>query len=254
MRLIRMKRMAALLTAAVLLALCGTAGADLPWPTKKSGGQKALAAYIDDVNTLLAERGEGTVNSLFGCWPALAVLGITGEDGAEIPEDVEITASYTDTDLMYIELRVCDAARFPTLCAAMIQTATAGSMTWEEALKVPAVYADRAAKKPDTSFSEPILYDRGSTPRTYYAYAPNEHRDGRNWLTMVLIFPRDGENGAVTATPVPERDDDKRPATADEDGRDANWVGYDPPLDEAAHYEYFVTPTPEPDSAVYPHY
>ncbi len=253
MRLKWVKRLTALLMTAALLALCGAADAELPWPKQKTGGQKALADYIDAVNILLTERGEGAVNSLFGCWPTLAVLGITGEDDAEIPEDVEITASYTSEDLLYIELRVCDTARFPVICAAMIQVAAGGSMTWEEALNGPSICADRAVKRPLTSFSEPVIYDRGSVPRTYYAYAPNEHHDDRNWLTMVLIFPRDGETGAVTTTPMPESDRDQRPITADEEEREADWVGYDPPLDEAPHYEFFTTPTPEPDSAVYPY-
>ena len=253
MRLRRMQKTAALLITAALLAVWTCAGADLPWPAERNTAQRALADYIGRVNTLIADHGEMPVNSLFGCWPTLAVLGVTAEDNAEVPEDVEITFSYTQEHLLYLELRACDTARFPGLCAAMILGAAGDSMTWDEALATPAAYAARAAAKPETSFSEPVLYDPGPVPRTYYAYEPDTYHDGRNWLTMTLIFPRSGETGAVTDTPIPEDAGEHRPLDADEDERDPAWVGYDPPLGEAPHYEIFVTPTPEPDSAVYPY-
>ena len=85
----------------------------------------------------------------------------------------------------------------------------------------------------------------GTIPRTYYAYFPNQYRDGNSWMQMTLIFPMAGtwdgdglvlgtEGGAAFLEP--------------EDEYDPDYEGYFS-RDDYTHLETFTTPTPEPDSA-----
>lgn len=79
------RRLLILLT--VLLFVFASAGAELAFPSD-THSQELLADYIGRVNAdLSAIRAKG-FNSLFLCFPTSATLGVTADEGAEIPEDV----------------------------------------------------------------------------------------------------------------------------------------------------------------------
>ena len=81
-------------------------------------------------------------------------------------------------------------------------------------------------------------------PYVYYAYYPNQYSDGVDWIQMTIIFPLSGYWDGIgigkgeTATKGPDT----------YSGADQGYEGYFS-RDDYSHYEYFTTPTPEPDSA-----
>ena len=82
------RRLAAL--AAALLLLPAAARGDIPWK-QNTEGQRLLKTYVEAADQYLLAFGEQPVNSLFEMYSGLAVMGITDQEGAEIPEEVEIT-------------------------------------------------------------------------------------------------------------------------------------------------------------------
>ena len=245
------KRSMAALAALLILFSLIPAAAELPWPAALSAGQKQLQSYIETVNSNLAKQQMPPINSLFECWPALAVLGITQAEGAEAPENVEITVHLSEDSIDWLELRVSDIGRFPAIAAALIQAAAGDRVSLQDALKDPTAYARRVQKKPDYSFSEEAVTAKGEDLRTYYAYEFNPYGDDVNWLCMTLVFPWEYGNSGIMVTPVPELVEEKHRTAAEDE--DPDYVGYYQPLDDAEHFDIFVTPTPEPDSAVYPY-
>ncbi len=243
----RIIRLTALLLCLLLAA--GAARADLAWPAQRTAGQEQLRLFVEQANAELTAQGERPINSLFECWPGLAVLGITAADGAEIPEDVEITVTLSQDSVDRLELRVSDSRRFPIIAASLIRAASGGVMTAQEALREPKLYAARVQKDPEDSFADPVLTDKGDTPRTYWAYYPNQYGNGVNWLVLTLIFGRE-DAGAVKTTPLPEAEE----RTSSDDSYDY-WSGYGFPAatEGMEQFSITVTPTPEPDSAVYPY-
>ena len=235
------KRIAAFLLAVLLVP--AAALTELKW-TGDTPALKELKAYIEKVNGLLQDKGEMPVNSLFSCFPALAVMGITAEDDAEISETVEITVNlYYDT-IDRIELRVSDADRFPVIAAVLIRALYGDAKSWEDALYLPAERAKKAKQNPDSSFEEPAEEMNGDVPRVYFAYYPNQYRDGVNWLQMTLVFPAAGEwNGESSLGIAEENQGTGLPEDADPD-----YEGYWS-KDDYTHLEVFETATPEPDSA-----
>ncbi len=235
-----------------LLALCtlpgGRARADLDWPEPLTAAQVELRGYTERVNTNLAQLGQRPVNSLFECWPTLAVLGITQADGAEVPEQVEITVHLEGEHIAWLELRVSDLNRFPPVAAALIQAAVGEGMSLKDAQTNPQAYLRRVQKQPDFSFVEEPVTEQGEEARTYWSYRINPYGDGVNWISMVLVFPWEYGRGSAMVTPVPEIGEEHRRSVEDES---SDFEGYYQPLDEAEHFEIFVTPTPEPDSPVY---
>ena len=86
-----------------------------------------------------------------------------------------------------------------------------------------------------------MLELKGTTARTYYAYAPNQYHDGVSWLTLTLIFPLEGYEDAgvyVTYTPAPATG----PGSDDSDEYEGYVVD-----DGYTHFEVFTTETPSPD-------
>ncbi len=240
---------AAALLCALVTALCAAAAAELAWPSPLSAGQEALRDLITDANRALTGHGERPFNSMFECWPGLAVLGITQESGADHAEDVELTATLNARGVEMLELRCSNLDRFKPACAALITASTPG-VTWEDALAAAESAVTRVGRHPENSFADPVIPERGSTLGLFFRYEINPYHDGVNWLTATLIPPRAGEEGGIAATPEPVFMDEVKPLSND-DG-DSDWVGYFPELDDADHFQIFVTPTPEPDSAVYP--
>lgn len=231
-------------TAAVLLLIPAIAAAALKW-REDSPAMTVLKEYTEQANQLLTQAGESPVNSLFSNYPAETVMGITMEDNAEIPESVEITVRCYYDSMDLLQLRVSDPDRFPAIAAAFIKALYGDRMTWEDALRTPAERAKKAKSNPGNSFEEPVEEMNGTIPRTYYAYFPNQYRDGVNWLQMTLIFPMagtwDGE-GMVLGT------EEGQEFLLPEDEYDPDYEGYQS-KDDYTHLETFTTPTPEPDSA-----
>lgn len=235
------KRIAAALTVLILIPAAALAG--LVW-REDTPAMSMLKTYTENVNRLLTETGEQPVNSIFANFPTETVMGITAEDNAEIPEDVEITVAMSYDNLLTLQLRVSNASRFPRIAAAMIRALYGDGMSAEEALAIPQARAERALNEPQTSFTEEVDDLQGTVPRVYYAYEPNRYHDGVNWLQMTLIFPMVGAwdgNGLVIGT------EEEGKHRQDEDA-DPDYEGYYS-QDDYQHLEFFVTPTPEPDSA-----
>lgn len=231
----KLNRFLCLLAAAVLVA--ASALADIAWPEAATPAQAALQTYISRVNENLATLGQPAVNSLFELYATGATLGVTASDGAEIPEGVELTFSLYNDTLNTLILRVNNAEQFPALAAACIQAASPSVTTLEEALKNPAQHASQVQANPGNSYEDEVVDLNGTSPRTYFAYYPNQYHDGVNWLQMTLVFPLAGyEEAGVAATPSPA-------AAAAENEYEGYFAS-----DDMTHLEIFTTSTPEPES------
>ena len=240
------KRFAVLLMA-LLMAVPADGLADGLKLKENTPAQKALKTYIENVNGFLAEMGELEVNSLFEEYNDHAELGITSLPDAETAEHAEATITvylyYGSIDRMVLRTR--DPEHFSRIAGAFLQGLEPERMTRQEALKIPAARAGKAIKNPLDSFEEEVEVLNGEVPRTYYAYYPNQYRDGYNWIQMTVIFPIEGkwdENSGVIsgseATKAPSYDADQ----------DKEYEGYYS-RDDYEHLEVFTTATPEPDSA-----
>ena len=237
------RRIFALMVGIVLLIPFATAAAEMEWKDS-TPALVTLKNYIDHVNRLLQESGENPVNSLFGCYPELAIMGITAEDNAEIPEDVEITVELYYESLDTLQLRVKNIDRFPAIAAAFIRALYGESMTQEEAVRLPAERAKKAKDNPGDSFEEPADEMNGNIPQVYYAYWPDQYHNGENWIQMTIIFPIAGE---WDGTGMIIGNDETGQVMLDED-KDPDYEGYYS-KDDYQHFEVFSTATPEPDSA-----
>ena len=228
----------------ILMLAVPTAGlASLRWK-ENTPAQKILRTYIENVNIYLAEQGEQEVNSIFELYDKFAELGITAEEGAEIPEGVEITVYLYHDTINSLTLRVNDVYRFPPIAAAFLRAINPKGMTTQEALAKPSEKAGAAAANPLNSFEDPVEELNGTSPRAYYAYYPDQYHDGVNWIQLTIVFPLaeywNGEEQVQSGeTPT------KGPDTYS--GNDAEYEGYYS-TDDYKHLEVFVTPTPEPDS------
>ena len=235
------KRIAAALAAILLLPSAALAA--LQW-REDTPAMKMLKTFTEKVNQLLTEAGEQPINSLFANFPAESVMGITAEDDAEVPENVEITVESVYDNLCTLQLRVCDLERFPVIAAAIIRALYGEAITQEEAISIPRERTRKALGNPQNSFEEPVDEMQGTMPRVYYKYEPNPYRDGINWLQMTLIFPIagawDGE-GLIVGT----EDGQGQPPP---DDADPEYEGYFS-TDDYTHLEVFTTATPEPGSA-----
>lgn len=233
-----LRRLAALIMTCVLLT--GTALADIAWPQQMNPAQTMLMAYVTRINEGLAAAGQPQINALFELYPAFAVLGISSDPSTMIPEGVEMTFTMHQDTLNTLDLRVSDPALFPTLAGLCISSVDA-SISQEEARKYAEGYARRAIASPLSSFEEEPDLTNSTTVKAYFAYYPNQFRDGVNWLQMIVVFPLAGADVSfmgASATPAP-------------DGETPAYEGYiddDYQEDGMTHFEVFVTPTPEPDS------
>lgn len=227
------------LLCALLLPACALG--DILWPADMDAGQTELKAYIEQVNQGQLQQSHRPVNSLFECYASFASLGVTAGDMAELPEGVEMTVTLEAGHLDTLTLRASDPGAFTALAASCIHAASP-EITLEEALADPAYHANKATNSPENSFEDAVELANGLTPRVYYAYYPNQYKDGIDWLQMTLVFPMPGaEGGSLYATPEPSA------AHIQGDSElDADYDGYD--YDGGTHLEVFTTATPEPDS------
>ena len=142
---------------------------------------------------------------------------------------------------------------FASLCAACIAVAAGDEEHASQYMADPKAYVARVNKNPSTSFEDHVLTARSEKVRTYWAYSPNAYGDSGSflsgfgdtsaWLTMTLTFPLQSEEDAgVEVTPVPQPDTETVRDGSDDDGDYT-------PYDDGTHFEIFLTPTPEPDSA-----
>lgn len=232
------KRFLALLCA-LLLPACALG--DILWPESMDAGQTELQAYVEQVNQGQLQQSHRPVNSLFECYPTFASMGITAADMAEIPEGVEMTFTLEAGHLDTLTLRASDPGTFAALAASCIHAASP-EITLEGALTDPAYHANRATNSPADSFEDPVELSNGLAPRVYYAYYPNQYRDGVSWLQMTLVFPMPGAAGSgLSATPQPSATHIQA-----DDQMDEAYDGY--AYDGGTHLEIFATATPEPDS------
>jgi len=232
---------------AALVLVLSVAFADVVWP-ENTEGQKLLKTYMENVNRFLTEQGESPVNSLFEAYSGFEVFGITDQPDAETPETVEITANLYANTVNSVEVRVSDLQRFPKIAAAFIRALTPETVSMEEALKDPTERANRAQKSPETTFEDEIVELNGTVPYVYYAYYPNQHSDGVNWMQVTIIFPLEGYwDGTRILVAEEEASGSDKSQTSEEDF-DEDYAGYTYE-DDYTHLEIFTTATPEPDSA-----
>ena len=237
-----MVRRLAALTAALTLAVAGAAYAAPVWK-QDTQGQRMLKAYVERADDYLLEFGEQAVNSLFEMYGGFAVFGITAQEDAEVPEEVEVTCRMSSEAPEILQVRVSRAERFPAVAAAFLR-ALNPTQTPAEALKEPQAKARQALEKADQSFEQKVDELNGSSARVYYAYFPNQYRDGVNWIQMTIVFPlpdywdEAGIENVKTETRRPNV-----PADADPE-----YEGY-ASEDDYSHLDVFSTETPEPDSA-----
>ena len=225
------------------LLLQGTASSEIRWPTE-TAGQRMLEAYVKQANEFLIQQGEPGINSLFEAYRSFEVFGITDLPEQEIPEQVEITAQLFENSINSLEVRVSDPGRFPRIAASFIRALTPETMSMNDALTVPTQRMQKAAKAPGHSFEDQVESLNGTVPYIYYGYFPNQYNDGRNWLQMTIIFPMEGYwdgMGILSGTQVTRGPDTYSDHSSDYEGYDSE--------DDYVHYEIFMTPTPEPDSA-----
>ncbi len=229
-----------LLLAAILLSV--TALGEIQWK-QDTAGQRMLKSYVEAADVFLREQGESPVNSLFEMYRGMAVFGITAEDNAEVPEDVEITARLTEESIDSIQVRVNSLDRFEVIASAFLQALFPDEMSRDTAAKGPKSLVKRAEKKPQNSYEEDVEPLNGTIPRAYYAYFPDQYHDGVSWAQMTIIFPLPeylgeyGLGGGVMETNGPD---------TYTDGAEG-YEGYSP-KDDFQHFEVFVSPTPEPES------
>ena len=230
----------------LLCAAISAASAAPAWP-ERTPAQRMLKEYVNLANTFLTEQGEHPINSLFTASEKMEVFGITDQPDAEIPEGVEITAQLFQDTINSLEVRVSFIPRFPQIAAAFIRALTPETMSMEEALRIPSDRAEKAWKNAANSWEERVEPMNGTMPYIYYAYYPNQYRDGNNWLQMTIIFPMagtwDGSSmlSGEYSTHAPENYGENP----------ADFEGYST-SDDYTHYEFFTTPTPEPGAGEYP--
>ena len=238
------KRICALLL--VLLLLTGSSYADLKL-RDSTPAQKALKTYLNNVNGFLTESGELEINHIFDQQNTVVELGITSSEDAFEPEHVTATVYLYYDSINYILLRVDDPNRFAQIATAFRRALNPKTMTQEEAQRTPRERAKKAVQNPCDSFEDTVEEEKlnGTDFREFYAYYPNQYRDGVNWMQLLIIFPLNGywneETGIV--------DNEAGPKTQDRDSdQDAEYDGYYS-TDDYEHLRIFTTPTPEPDSA-----
>ena len=150
------------------------------------------------------------------------------------------------------KVTAADLERFGKVCTALIQASAPNSMTLQDAEAVAGVCAERILRNPDRSFEDAATPERADRPQVFFSYALRPYgREDAVRLSMTLVFPRAGADAPAELTPPPDYVEATPPPSNIEDGGDAEWVGYYPDLGDETHFEIFLTPTPEPDSAVY---
>ena len=234
-----------------LLTMVCTPAEALVWPDQPTANEAALKTYIGKVNAALESMHALPVNSVFECYDTFASLGVTSVNDSDTPESVQITVNM-GRGLEWMEVSSSSMDGFATLCAACIAVAAGDEEHASQYMADPKAYVARVNKNPTTSFEDHVLTARSEKVRTYWAYSPSAYGDSGSflsgfgdtsaWLTMTLTFPLENEEAGVEVTPVPQPDTETVRDGSDDDGDYT-------PYDEGTHFEIFLTPTPEPDSA-----
>lgn len=218
-----------------LFSHCSAVG-EIQWPASPTDGQAALRGYIEQVNADLEQLGEYPINRMFELYASGGTFGITWQEDAEIPEGVELTFTLHPNSIDSLILRVSDSQRFSKIAGACLHALSPETTALKDAAREPEKRAANAIKKPQDSFEDHVITLNGTSPRVYYAYYPNQYRDGTSWLQMTLIFPIPGAEGSPILTTEP-------PPTV----KETEYEGYQA-YDDNNHFEVFATATPEPDS------
>lgn len=227
------RRLGALLLCCLLIPFSAMA---LVWPASLTEGQQALVTYVEAVNNNLTLMNTTPINTVFDCYQVGATLGITAMEDGEIPEGTELTFSMNMTALRYVEIRSNNPDTFIALSASCIQAACP-TLSLQDVMAGPQAHVQAVRKDPDSSFANPVEYLQGDEARCYYAYYPNQYRDGNNWYQLTLIFPLPSMGDVrIGATPAPVSGESEQEYT--------NYL----PGDDYTHFEIFVTPTPDPNS------
>ena len=234
-----MKKLAALLLCVLMMT---AAFAEIEWPSPLTAGQSQLKSYVERVNEALAANGGGVIDTNYEMYSTFASLGM---DGVEMPDDpfadftvpVEIYVTMSDEGVHSIQLRMQDADRFAKVAAACIHAASPSAVSMTQAGNITAAYAASVKSAPNRGFVEEVNDLQGAQPRAYFAYYPDQFYDQHNWIQMTLVFARPGSADAAVIVPVS--------TPAPENTEDGVWLSED----NFSHFEVFLTPTPEPDSA-----
>ena len=238
------RRILAVLSAVLLMAAAGNRAGAAPEFPGNTEGQRLLQKYLEAADSFLIRQGEPGINSLFEAYRGLVIFGITDQPDAEVPEEVEITARLFENSINSLELRVSNLSRFPRIAASFIAALFPEGADLNEALRVPTERMQRAAGAPGNSFEDEIEILNGTMPYVYYAYYPNQYKDGVNWMQMTIVFPLEGYwdgYGILSGSEATHGPDTYSDHSIDYEGYDSE--------DDFVHYEVFVTATPEPDSA-----
>lgn len=228
----------------VLALAIASATAEPVWP-KETEGQRFLAELVQRLNENLKAAGEQSVNTLFAAFKGSADFAITDQPDAEIPEGVEFHAELHGTSVNQIVLRVNDPDRFVTVAGCLLKASSPELFIDSDPFSVPKSKVSAAKKEPDDSFQEPVTDLNGTSIYSYYAYFPNQYRDGVNWFQLTLVFPLEGymdESGRIL-NPTEET---RAPDTYS--GNNEDYDGYFS-ADDYSHLDIFPQATPEPDSA-----
>lgn len=251
------KRILTVILILIMILTAGSSQAGLKlW--ESTPGQQRLKAYIEKVNEFLLENGEEEINKCFDQRNDLVELGIVSDPDSEnsyMPEDVVVTVYMHYDSLYYMILRVNSAERFPKIASAFLRALNPRTMTPADSLKTPNERASKAVSNPKSSFVD-VEFDKyaekeieimsAEKPQTYYAYYPNQYKDGVSWMQLMIIFPAaeywDTENGVITTG-----EDEAAKPYVDKmlpDGYEGYFAD-----DYYEHYREETSPTPEPDSA-----
>ena len=239
---IRICQLTAVILAVILLTAAAVASP--VWP-QNNEGQKQLAALVGQLNAYLSDAGEQPVNSLYATYRDGADFGINDQPDGEIPEGVEFHADLYPGSINKITLRVNDKGRFPVIAGSLLKAISPDQYSGTDAMAVPKEKAAVANKEPASSFEETVTDLNGTIIRTYYAYYPDQYHDGTDWMQLTVVFPIEGYED-TTWSVINDPQATKGPDTYSD--HDAEYDGYFSE-DDYTHFEVFVTPTPEPDSA-----
>lgn len=233
-----------LIFALSFVLLIQSAMAEIIWP-KETEGQRFLGELVQRLNENLNAAGEQSVNTLFAAYRASADFGITDQPDAEIPEGIEFHAELFNTSINQIVLRVNDPDRFVTVAGCLLKASSPDLYEEDDPFSVPKKKVATTRKDPNDSFQETVTDLNGTSIYSYYAYFPNQYRDGVNWFQLTLVFPLEGymdETGRI----VNQSEATRAPDTYS--GNNEDYDGYFS-TDDYSHLDVFPQPTPEPDSA-----
>lgn len=230
-------RMLSLLLVLVLLPVLALGEMTIP---AEGNAIRALEAQLSSVNAVIRQNGGMPFNTVFDASGTEVWLGARSQDGGDdVPAEgeTELTVTLDENGCKYLVLSSTDMQQFPRQAAALISVMTDGS-TYQEALKLAQAYVNRAQKEPERSFGDEVILFNSTSPRYYWVYEYNRYSSGYNYFDLTIVFPLAGYSNTADVTPTPAPLSD---GSEEYEGIQVN--------DGYMHFEVFMTPTPEPDSA-----